>query len=201
MKVLLAITALVASTLALPAIDSVTPAAPSVSNRPQTVAVTGSGFQDGLKLNVTDPGGAITTLAGQDILSRRESSFQVTITFSSAGTYSFVVINPDGAKSNLVSVQARASNAIKPSIDEIAPAETMKSPQEQTITITGSNFVQGATVSVTDPAGSVVTLRTLEKSTAQTIVVRVMLDQSGTYSVVVVNPGNEASNAAPLKVN
>ena len=39
------------------------------------------------------------------------------------------------------------------------------------------------------------------KNTAQTIVVRMVLDQAGTYSVVVVNPGGEASNAVPLKVN
>ena len=46
-----------------------------------------------------------------------------------------------------------------------------------------------------------VTLRTLDKSTAQTIVVRMVLDQTGTYSLVVVNPSGDASNAAPLKVN
>ena len=140
-----------------------TPAAPAVSDRPQTVAVTGSGFQEGLKLIVTDPGGAIRTLAGQDIQSRRESSFQATVTFPAAGTYSFVVINPDGAKSNLVSVQAR-SGGVKPSIEQIVPDETMKSTQEQAITITGSYFAQGATVSVTDPAGAVATFRTLEKN-------------------------------------
>jgi IPT/TIG domain len=200
MKLLIAITALVVSTLAPPAIETVTPPAPTVSDRPQTVAVTGSGFLDGLKLLVTDPGGAIRTLAGQDIQARRESSFQATVTFATAGTYSFVVINPDGAKSNLVSVQAR-SGGVKPSIEQIAPDETMKSAQEQAITITGSYFAQGATVSVTDPAGAVATIRTLEKNTAQTIVVRMVLDQTGTYSIVVVNPGGEASNAVPLKVN
>lgn len=183
-----------------PTIGSVSPATPTRSDQPQTLTVNGTDFEDGLKLMVTGPGGEIRTFSGQDIQSRRETSFQATLTFLASGTYSLMVLNPDGSKSNPFALQVQ-SGGTRPIIDQVTPAETPKDTREQAVTISGSHFAQGATVSLTGPAGSTSTIRTLEKNTPQTIVVRLMLDQAGTYSLAVLNPGGEPSNAVTLKVN
>jgi hypothetical protein len=205
MKAWLAALTLVVVSVALdaPTITGVSPASPAPSDRPQTITVTGTEFQEGLKLIVTGPDGDIRTFAGQDLQTRREATFQATLTFPTGGTYSLVVLNPDGSKSSPFAVRVKSSGGSgpRPTVDQVSPAETAKDTREQTVTLSGSNFAAGATLSVTDPAGTVSTIRTLEKSTPQTIVARLMLDQPGNYSIVVVNPDGEASNPVTIKVN
>ena len=195
-------TALAVAAATAPTITSVDPATPVRSERPQTLTVTGTDFKEGLKLIITGPNGEIRTYAGGDIQSGRETSFQTSVTLAAAGSYALVVLNPDGSKSAPFSIQVKGQGGGAPAVlTEITPAETTRDGREQTITLTGSQFAPDASVIVTDPAGTVSTLRTFEKSTPQTIVVRLVLDQRGTYSIVVQNSGAEPSNPATLRVN
>ena len=195
-------TALAVAAAAPPTITSVDPAAPARSERPQPLTVTGTDFKDGLKLIITGPNGESRTYAGGDIQSGRETSFQTPVTLAAAGSYALVVLNPDGSKSAPFSIQVKGQGGSAPAVlNEITPAETTRDGREQTITLTGSQFAPDASVIVTDPAGTVSTLRTFEKSTPQTIVVRLVLDQRGTYSIAVQNGGAEPSNPATLRVN
>jgi hypothetical protein len=65
----------------------------------QTLTVTGSGFRAGLSLDMTTPEGTTHNLSGSAIESARDSSFKVSITLATAGTYTLVVTNPDGGTS------------------------------------------------------------------------------------------------------
>jgi hypothetical protein len=68
----------------------------------QTIIVSGSSFQAGLTLAVTPitPPGDPSTFSGSQIQSQTGTSFQVTVTFATAGNYSFQVTNPSGDQSN-----------------------------------------------------------------------------------------------------
>ena len=202
MKSGLAVIAFAAAVGLAPTITSVDPASPSRSDRPQTLTVSGTEFRDGLKLIVTGPNGAVQTYSGGDIQSGRETSFQTLVTFAASGTYALVVLNPDGGKSSPFSIQVKGSGGTAAAvIEQVTPAETTRDGREQTLTLTGSQFGADASVLVTDPAGSVATVRTFDKSTSQTIVFRLILEHRGTYSIAVQNAGADPSNPVTVKVN
>ena len=168
-----------------PTITSVDPATPARSERPQTLTVTGTDFKDGLKLIITGPNGEIRTLrrwrhpvgpgdvvpdvrdpgGGRIVRARRPESRRQQVR---------AVLHPGQGSRRRHTGGAQRDHSRR----------NHEGRTGQTITLTGSQFAPDASVIVTDPAGTVSTLRTFEKSTAQTIVVRLVLDQRGTYSIV-----------------
>lgn len=182
-----------------PKITGVVPEKPTVSPQAVTVVVNGEDFQSGLSLQVTTPGGQVRTLAGMDITAQRAVSFQVQFTFDAEGRYAFVVLNQDGKRSPPFNVEARRV-ANRPNIDQVAPAELTKSPEPQVMTITGRNFQPGLKLSVTDPTGTVTVADRIDKSDAQTVVVRLVFEQSGSYALMITNPSGESSNTVSLSV-
>ena len=182
-----------------PKITSIVPDRPAVSPKAITVIVNGEDFQNGLTLQVTTPSGAVRTLSGMDIAAQRAVSFQVQFTFDAEGKYEFVVLNHDGKRSPPFPVEVRKT-AARPAIDQIAPAELSKSPEPQVITITGRNFQPGLKLSVTDPTGTVTVADRIDKSDAQTIVLRLVFEMSGSYAFMVTNPSGESSNTTSIMV-
>jgi hypothetical protein len=183
-----------------PAITAVTPSAPLPSPKPQTFTVTGEGFKTGLALQVTTPGGAVQTISGPAISAVRETSFQASLTLDVPGRYSFVVINDDGKKSSAFPVEVK-SNVRAPAIDRVIPQELSKSHDPQVVTLTGRDFAPGLKVSLTDPTGTVTAVTALEKIEPQTVVVGLVFEQTGIYSVMVTNPSGESSNSVSVTVN
>jgi hypothetical protein len=182
-----------------PKITGIVPEKPTVSPKAVTVVVNGEDFQSGLSLQVTTPGGDVRTLAGMDIAAQRAVSFQVQFTFDAEGRYSFVVLNHDGKRSPPFAIEAgRVAN--RPSIDQVAPQEFTKSPEPQVVTLTGRNFQPGLKLSVTDPTGTVTVADRIDKIDAQTVVVRLVFEQSGSYALMVTNPSGESSNTVSLMV-
>ena len=182
-----------------PKITSIVPERPTVSPKGVSVVINGEDFQSGLSLQVTTPGGDVRTLAGADIAAQRPVSFQVQFTFDAEGKYSFVVLNHDGKRSPPFVVEARRT-ATRPSIDQITPAEVTKSPEPQVVTITGRNFQPGLKLSITDPTGTVTVAERIDKSDAQTVVLRLVFEQSGAYALMITNPSGESSNTASITV-
>lgn len=182
-----------------PKITGIVPEKPTVSPKAVTVVINGEEFQSGLSLQVTTPDGQVRTLAGMDITSQRAVSFQVQFTFDAEGRYSFVVLNHDGKRSAPFAVEARRV-ANRPSIDQVTPAEFSKSPEPQVVTITGRNFQPGLKLSVTDPTGTVTVADRIDKVDAQTVVLRLVFEQSGSYAVMITNPSGESSNTVSLSV-
>jgi hypothetical protein len=55
-------------------------------------------------------------------------------------------------------------------------------------------------VSITDPTGTVIVAEQLDKVDAQTIVLKRVFDQSGSYAFMVTNPSGESSNTLAVMV-
>ena len=174
-----------------PKITGIVPDKPTVSPKAVTVVINGEEFQSGLSLQVTTPGGDVRTLAGMDIAAQRAVSFQVQFTF--------VVLNHDGKRSPPFNVEARRV-ANRPNIDQVTPMEFSKSPEPQVVTLTGRNFQPGLKLSITDPTGTVTVADRIDKIDAQTVVVRLVFEQSGSYALMVTNPSGESSNTVSLSV-
>jgi len=181
-------------------ISAVSPAAPPLSAKPQVMTVTGEGFKPGLAVQLTTPDGAVQTISGPAISAVRATSFQVSLTFDAPGRYSVVVINDDGQKSSAFPIEVkRATRA--PAIDRVTPQELSRSHDPQIVTLTGRDFAPGLKVSLTDPTGTVTAVTALEKIEAQTVVVGLVFEQTGIYSVMVTNPSGESSNSVSVTIN
>lgn len=182
-----------------PRITGVTPERPFTGAKPQTVTVNGEDFRAGLTLQVTTPGGQVRQLLGADIVAQRTTSFQVAFTFDEPGAYGFVVLNTDGNKSEPFNVEAVRPSA-QPIIDQVTPAEPMKGPQPQSVTIAGRNFTPNMKLSVTDPTGKVVTITSFDKADTTTLVARILYEISGIYSIMVTNANGQSSNNVTVTV-
>jgi hypothetical protein len=184
-----------------PRITGVAPADLAVSSRPQVLAITGENFRTDLQLLVTAPGGTVRTVTGPEIASPRTTSFQVSLTLDTAGTYALVVLNGDGRKSEPFRLAVKGvARPAQPWIDEIAPETAGKSTEVQVVTLSGRNFAPGLKISITDPAGTVTVADAIDKVTLQAVVFRIALDMSGRYEVMVTNPSGESSNTMGISV-
>jgi hypothetical protein len=84
-----------------PQITAISPSSPGVSSGPQTLQVSGSGFQSGLSLTVTAPSGTSTTVASSNLNS---TSFQASVTLNVTGTWKLQAFDTDGRVSNIFSL-------------------------------------------------------------------------------------------------
>jgi len=84
-----------------PQISQVSPSSPSASSTPRTLTVYGSGFQSGLTVTAIPPSGTSFTISGSQIQNITSTSFQMTVTLNTAGTWAIRVNNPDGQQSSL----------------------------------------------------------------------------------------------------
>ncbi|NOT62714.1 MAG: hypothetical protein HOP19_21105, partial [Acidobacteria bacterium] len=92
----------------VPAITSISPATPTASSLDQNVTVFGSGFQSGLTVTVTFPGGGTGTLSDSQIQSVTSTSFVMVVTLNATGTWSIRANNPGGGSSNTFSFNVQA---------------------------------------------------------------------------------------------
>jgi hypothetical protein len=69
--------------------------------------VSGAGFQSGLTVFITFPGGGSTTLSGAQIQSVNNNSFVMLATLGTAGNWTIRVNNPNGTQSNTFGFTAR----------------------------------------------------------------------------------------------
>jgi uncharacterized repeat protein (TIGR01451 family) len=176
-------------------IDSISPANPTASALDQSVAVFGSGFQQGLTVSVNFPSGGSSSLSGTQIQSVTSTSFVMLITLNGTGSWSLRVGNPDGLQSNTFSFAVNAPSG-GPRIDSISPPSPVSSPFDQNVTVFGIGFQPGLTVSVTSPGGGSTTLSgtQIQNMTATLFVMVITLNGTGSWSIRVNNPEGTASN-------
>ena len=186
---------LTAAMLSTPIINNVAPAAPMPSTKPQLLTIAGQDFMPRLTLTVTEPGGNSNVLQGDAIRARTDSSFQVALVLSLAGTYQLVVTNTDGGISPpfAIGVKGGAPATDVPIVDKIDPSEPTKRQDAQPLMVHGQKFSSGLRALVTDPMGSDVTELTVAKVTPNSFELTVRLEHSGEYTLVVSNPSGAAS--------
>jgi hypothetical protein len=87
---------------ALPVARVVTPATVPRSNQATFVSIQGSGFAPNASVMVTDPAGMLMALTGAQLSLATPTNIQFSLVFGVRGTYTLVVLNPNGDTANAV---------------------------------------------------------------------------------------------------
>jgi hypothetical protein len=184
-----------------PAIASLSPSVIEVSPSPQTLAVSGTNFLSGLSFILRAPDGSTNTYTTQSISNLTNTSFTVSVVINATGNWTANVRNVDGLESTAAafSVGGTQSNG-PPQILSITPGSLFRNGSSQTFSVNGQNFRQGATVIVTNPAGSEIPSSVASQS--ETLIIALAtFNTVGTYSVMVRNADGSASGIYSLTVN
>jgi hypothetical protein len=115
---------------------------------------------------------------------------------SDAGTWTVIVTNPSGQTSTAFSFTVSAA-VVAPSVSSVSPNPVPGSNSGQSLTITGSNFVSGATLTYHDPQGNSYPGHASNFVTSGQLVDPAFNDASdaGTWTVIVANPSGHTSAA------
>src|SRR6185312_7714429 len=111
-----------------------------------------------------------------------------------------VINNPDGGRSAAFPFQV-TSPISNPTVASISPATPTAQNQNQIITVNGSSFQAGLTVTVNFPGGSSTLSGTqIQGVTASSFQMVALLGIPGSYSIVINNPDGGRSAAFPFQV-
>jgi hypothetical protein len=92
------------------------------------------------------------------------------------------------------------SGSSSPTVSGISPPVPTLSPTAQTLTIAGSGFTSGATVTFTKPNSSSVSVTQFLSVSATSITLQATLNLAGGWTVSVTTPGSQVSNSYPFQV-
>ncbi len=171
-----------------PTITSIAPASALAGGPAFSLAVTGTGFfsgaavlWNGMKLNTSFISGTqLSAAVTADLITQ-------------AGTVQVTATNNGSAASNAVTFTITSSG---PTITSITPSTT-PAGSAFTLTVTGTNFLSGATVSLNGTALAT----TFVSATQLTAAVPAnLVAQAGTAQITAANPGGTASNAVTLTI-
>jgi hypothetical protein len=184
------------------AIASVTPSAISPSSAPQLITIGGSGFETGLTVSITAPGGAVTILNNQAVSSAQATSFNLLATFATSGTYSIVVQNPDGSASAAFQVVVGAGGSTVPVITSVSPSSATSGSVAEPVTISGQNFSGLQSVRVVAPDGttSLYSGGQISETGGTTIQLNIVFSEKGQYTFYVLDPSGTLSNSVLVNV-
>jgi len=176
---------------ALPTITSLNPSSATQNGAGFTMTVTGANYVNGAVVYWGST--ALTTTFG--------SSTSLTATVPStllttAGSFSITVKNPDNGTSGPASFTVSAQSV--PTITSLNPSSAIQNGAGFTMTVTGTNYVNGAIVYW----GSTALTTTFGSSTSLTATVpATLLTTTGSFSIIVKNPDNGTSGPATFTVN
>ena len=194
-----------------PRVTSVAPSPIVTSPKPQALKVTGTGFAPGLTVELTQQGNT-ETFSGGAVRSQASTSFEIAVVLAQPGAATLVVRNTDGGVSEPFALKVEAGQTGRPegpvpqslpSIDRVVPEKATKGSVAQLLTFNGNNFVQGLSVSVTDPTGSVTVIKgtALDSVTREVVKLNIVLDIAGEYSFLITNPSGQSSNSVVVIVS
>jgi hypothetical protein len=169
-----------------PTLTSIT-GAPVVKSKAKTITLVGTGFETGLNVTASNGTWTVGTITATSIVL---NNFTATAT----GTDTITVTNPDGGTASIgLTVDAA------PTVTAITPA-TVKHNTATTYTLTGTGFVSGATITITEGGTSMTSISatTVTSSTSLTFSAKALATPtsgSTTVVVTVTNPDGGVSNA------
>ena len=177
-----------------PTLASLSPASAVAGAGSQTLTLTGTNFLAGSTVTYNGVGHTATFVSATQLTISLSATDQAT-----AGSYAVVVTNPapGGGTSSALSF---AVNNPAPTLTSLSPASALAGAGLQTLTLTGTSFVAGSTVTYNGVGHTT----TFVSSTQLTISLSAT-DQAtaGSYAVVVTNPapGGGTSSALSFAVN
>ena len=187
-----------------PVVNSVAPSSGSPGDT-LNVLITGANFQQGATVSF---GQGITTNSVTFINSQTLRA-NITIDPNARVTTTgrtVTVTNPDGGTGSLADgfLVVSPTAGPTPTITSINPASSsLRDPTPVTLTITGTNFQSGATVSF-DPGGIIIDSTTVNSSTQITVVIRIDITVGAgeTFDVTVTNPdGGQVTKSLGFTAN
>jgi uncharacterized protein YxjI len=187
-----------------PSISSVSPSSMPASGSDQTLTIDGSNFVSGATLTFNPPTGSNinSTASKLTFVSSTRIRYQIN-NGNDAGTWSVRVTNPDGNSSGWTSFTVAAPSTPSPSISSVSPSSIPASSSDQTLTINGSNFVSGATLTFDPPTGSNINSTASKLTFVSSSQIRYQINNgndAGTWSVRVTNPDGKSSGWSTFTV-
>jgi len=181
-----------------PTVNSINPNPIPTFNANQSVQVNGGSFQSGLTVDVFNSSGTkIGTLSGSaQIQSVTPTSFTMVVSLgSSAGTFGFEVVNPNGGRSSRFTF---STTALNPFINSISPNPVPVFNGNQNVQVFGGNFQSGLTVDVFNSGGTKVGTLSgtgqIQNVTPSSLTMVIFLGSTpATFGIEVVNPNGGRS--------
>src|SRR5262245_26714265 len=174
-----------------PSLASISPSSATAGGPGFTLTANGSNFLSGAIVQVNGSNRTTTFVSGTQVTAAIPAS-----DIASTGTRAIGVVNPDGSTSGTVSL---AVNNPSPSLSSISPASATAGSSAFTLTVTGSNFVNGSLVRVngTSPTTTFVANTQLTAAIPASDIA-----SAGTLSITVFTPapGGGTSTALTLTV-
>jgi hypothetical protein len=169
------------------------------SSSAQTLQIYGSNFQSGATLTYHDPQGNAYSGRSATYVNSGQLTDPAFDNANDGGSWTVMVVNPGGQSSNAFSFTVSAA---APSVSSVLPNPVPGSSSAQTLQIYGSNFQSGATLTYHDPQGNAYTGRsaTFVSSGQLTDPAFNNANDGGSWTVMVVNPGGQSSNAFSFTV-
>ena len=175
-----------------PVVFSITPSTPVSGTSDQDIFVSGSNFKPGLTVDITAPGGGVTTLSGDQIQNVTDTSFIMRATLNAPGSWSIKVKNPDNQESTVFPFTVSSGGPI-PFITSISPNPPTANGADQNVIVTGGNFQNGLRINATFPSGGIATLQgtgQIQNVTATSFTLRITLNTEGAWKIRLINPDN-----------
>ena len=181
-----------------PSVTGITPTSLGAGAVSQTVTITGTGFASGAL--VAFSGSGITVNGLPVVNSATSITANITITGGATpGVRNVLVTNTDGGVGTGLSLFT--VNAA-PAVTSLAPLALGQGATSQTVTITGSNFVSGATVSFGGAGVTVNGTPVFNSATSLTADVTVSAGATtGARSATVTNPDGGVGTGGTLTIN
>jgi hypothetical protein len=165
----------------------------------RTLILSGSDFVQGLKITVTWPDGTTHLIPDAQVGSVSFARVLLNVALPQTGTYLINLVNPDTSQAPDLAVEV-----VEPSMDSVItsylPGTPRPSLATQTLSIQGSGFAEGLSLSVTAPDGSntVISGAAIQAVTTTSFLALVNLPVAGDYTLRVINPDGTVSAGFPL---
>ena len=198
----LSITVTVSAKSSGPSVGGVLPTPVPPSNSAQQLTINGTNFVSGATLTYYDTNGNAYPGHSANFVNSGQLVDPAFNNASDAGTWKVVVVNPGAQSSSAFNFTVSASTAA-PSVSGVSPNPVPSSNGAQQLTINGTNFVSGATLTYYDPNGNAYPGHSATFVSSGQLVDPAFNNASdaGTWKVVVVNPGAQGSSAYPFTVS
>jgi hypothetical protein len=175
-------------------VSGVSPSPVPGSTSAQALTINGTNFVSGATVTYHDPQGNsypghATTFVNSGQLT--DSAFNDA---NDGGTWTVTVVNPSGSSSTAFNFTVSSA---APTVSGVSPSPVPGSTSAQTLTINGTNFVSGATVTYHDPQGNSYPGKSTTFVSSSQIKDPAFNDANdgGTWTVTVVNPSGSSSTA------
>lgn len=179
---------------AMPAITQLAPATVLVGATPPTLTVTGSGFVATTVLRVNGAARATTVSSATQLTTPLTAADVAT-----AGTLTITALTPAPGGGASAALIVTVTNPV-PAITQLTPATLALGASASTVTVTGTGFVPATVINV---GGAARTTTYVSASQVTVTLTAADLAQSGSVSLIAVNPapGGGSSAAASVAVN